>query len=330
MNISDDGCTLLKVVNSDLTKSKSIKIGPKITHIGPGAFEGCEIQSISIHAGIKVIGSGAFKDCSNLRFVDFIKGRNSITIDSLAFANCKKLIKPNPYKGLTQESIADDAFEGCTFTGVTEKTAPEDIGCAKVREQARAAEARVAKAADTPIDYAEIRAQVRAVEAKITVKATVKKPVEAPKTRRSVEAKAADISIEAKAAKAAGAKAAKAAKALDIFREACLARDQNKAAAKMTADEAEKKKAKAKELKAKRFKSAIGKKPQVGSTVTSILGDTLIGSIKEEEHSTDHNSEVHTLYPKTHSFFTKNTTTAAQKESSVSSDLGNSWQLDMK
>lgn len=67
----------------------SIEIPMGVRAIGPGAFEGSGIETVTIPDYIEIIGDAAFHNCKNLREVNIKSGVNSI--GNSAFASCDKL-----------------------------------------------------------------------------------------------------------------------------------------------------------------------------------------------------------------------------------------------
>lgn len=111
--------------------------GKTVTEIGPGAFMGEKISSVTVYKDVKTIGKGAFYECEILFEANL---PDSIThIGEGAFYNCETLkqikvpagvteIAPSTYEGCTSAILAtlpegltkigSNAFAGCTFGGI--------------------------------------------------------------------------------------------------------------------------------------------------------------------------------------------------------------------
>ena len=108
--------------------------GRAVTEIAASAFEGCEIESAVIPAGVRGIGKKAFAFCSALIEVSFEEGSKLEYIGNRAFCACDRLVSislPNTLcecgdkafaycsrlESITLpegvEELADGIFEGC-------------------------------------------------------------------------------------------------------------------------------------------------------------------------------------------------------------------------
>jgi len=120
--LSEDGLTLLRVNDDDLTDEGSFHIPASITSIGPKAFWGClNLKSIRIPNNVVSIGPSAFEDCTNLQQVNLVEGVTSIGIK--AFLRCKSLGQIVIPASVT--SIGSEAFRDCK--GLKQINLPEGI-----------------------------------------------------------------------------------------------------------------------------------------------------------------------------------------------------------
>ncbi|KTD42255.1 leucine-rich repeat domain-containing protein [Legionella parisiensis] len=142
MKVSNDGKTLIRVKNKDITKvSSRILVGftkiplknndfkkgsyiipSGITSIGDHAFMGCTaLRSIILHKGITKIGNYAFKGCTELHSITLHEGITEISVG--VFEGCTELHSIALREGMTQ--IGFMAFWGCT--SLQSITLPEGI-----------------------------------------------------------------------------------------------------------------------------------------------------------------------------------------------------------
>lgn len=105
--LSDDGKTLLGVTDKNISEAV---IPDGVTHIGKGAFYGCEVlQSIDIPNSVTHIGNAAFYECESLRSINI---PNSVThIGNVAFYYCESLQGIDIPNSVTY--IGDDVFYYC-------------------------------------------------------------------------------------------------------------------------------------------------------------------------------------------------------------------------
>ena len=88
---------------------KNTVIPNSVTSIGPGAFSGCGLTSMTIPNSVTSIGEGAFYNCSGLTSISI---PNSVTsINRWAFRYCSGLISITIPNSVT--SIGNGAFLGC-------------------------------------------------------------------------------------------------------------------------------------------------------------------------------------------------------------------------
>ncbi|MEE1316700.1 MAG: leucine-rich repeat domain-containing protein [Prevotella sp.] len=106
--LSDDGKTLLGVKDKNISE---VVIPDGVTHIGKGAFYGCEVlPSIDIPNSVTHIGNAAFYECESLRSINI---PNSVTyIGNVAFYYCESLQSIDIPNSVTY--IGEDVFEECT------------------------------------------------------------------------------------------------------------------------------------------------------------------------------------------------------------------------
>lgn len=83
-----------------------------VIYIGPNAFEGCSLTSVTLPDNVEGIGEYAFSGCSNLTSVTF--GNNTLwDIGSYAFSGCSNLTSVNLGNIVVYE-IGTSAFSGCS------------------------------------------------------------------------------------------------------------------------------------------------------------------------------------------------------------------------
>ena len=98
-----NGCTAL----SDVT----FEAGSKLSNIGEGTFYGCTaLTRIDIPENLKKIGVGAFSG-SGLKSITIPK--NVVSIENLAFSDCKSLLNVDFEDGSVLDTIGEEAFKSC-------------------------------------------------------------------------------------------------------------------------------------------------------------------------------------------------------------------------
>ena len=98
-----NGCTAL----SDVT----FEAGSKLSNIGEGTFYGCTaLTRIDIPENLKKIGVGAFSG-SGLKSITIPK--NVVSIENLAFSDCKSLLNVYFEDGSVLDTIGEEAFKSC-------------------------------------------------------------------------------------------------------------------------------------------------------------------------------------------------------------------------
>ena len=98
-----NGCTAL----SDVT----FEAGSKLSSIGEGTFYGCTaLTRIDIPENLKKIGVGAFSG-SGLKSITIPK--NVVSIENLAFSDCKSLLNVDFEDGSVLDTIGEEAFKSC-------------------------------------------------------------------------------------------------------------------------------------------------------------------------------------------------------------------------
>ncbi|ARG98303.1 leucine-rich repeat domain-containing protein [Legionella micdadei] len=138
MLLSEDGLTLLKVNDDDLTGDGTFHIPPSVTKIGQRAFWGCMgLKFIHIPSNVASIGYAAFGDCTNLQQINFQEGITSI--GDRAFLRCRSLRQITIPASVT--SIGAGAFWACTSLerinlpeGITEIGARVFLRCISLRQ----------------------------------------------------------------------------------------------------------------------------------------------------------------------------------------------------
>ena len=108
LKISDDGQTIVGIIDKSSFDVKDLIIPDGITTIEEWAFFKCEgLESITFPESVKVIKKRAFVSCNKLKHVVFPDGIE--IIDDYAFANCRKLL----LKGLPSKAkyIGVGAFQ---------------------------------------------------------------------------------------------------------------------------------------------------------------------------------------------------------------------------
>ena len=107
-------CTLTQLRATEKCNYADVTVPDEYNVIGEDAFKGrTDLYTIRIHSGVKKILRGAFEGCTNLYSV-YVDG-NLTSIGARAFANCKYL---SPERRPTAESVAKDAFTGCSSTPI--------------------------------------------------------------------------------------------------------------------------------------------------------------------------------------------------------------------
>ena len=87
--------------------------GYTVTKISPYAFDGSNIETVTLPDTIEMIGVGAFKNCKKLRFVHGLENCNGLKeIKAYTFSYCEALQEIKIPS--TIESIGVSAFEECT------------------------------------------------------------------------------------------------------------------------------------------------------------------------------------------------------------------------
>ena len=115
---------------------KSINISKSVTDIGEGAFNGCKtLSDVTFEAGSKLssIGEGTFYGCTALTRIDIPENlkkigvgafsgsglksitipKNVVSIENLAFSNCKSLLNVDFEDGSVLGTIGEEAFKSC-------------------------------------------------------------------------------------------------------------------------------------------------------------------------------------------------------------------------
>ena len=91
LKISDDGQTILGIIDKSSFDVKDLIIPDGITTIEEWAFFKCEeVETITFPKSVKIIKKRAFADCWKLRHIDFPDDIE--IIDDYAFANCRELL----------------------------------------------------------------------------------------------------------------------------------------------------------------------------------------------------------------------------------------------
>jgi len=110
MKLSDDGTTLLKVDNSDITDGV-ITLPEGVTAIGDRAFWYCSgLTQLILPKGVKTIGDYAFYDCSSLTQLTLPEG--VMTIGASAFSGCTGLTQFTLPEGV--KTMGHCVFSDCS------------------------------------------------------------------------------------------------------------------------------------------------------------------------------------------------------------------------
>jgi hypothetical protein len=122
MEVSEDGCTLVRVDPAEIALDGHFKIPDTVTHIGKVAFSGCKgLTQVTFPQGLTRIGRLAFSGCENLTQATFPQGLTEIALG--AFSGCT---------GLTEITFSESvplirmlAFNGCA--GLKQVIFPEGL-----------------------------------------------------------------------------------------------------------------------------------------------------------------------------------------------------------
>ena len=107
-------CTLTQTRAKEKCAYADVTVPEEYNVIGENAFKGrTDLYTVRIHSGVTKIMRGAFEGCTNLYGVYVDGGLSSI--GARAFAGCKYL---SPEKRPTADTVAKDAFDGCSPTPI--------------------------------------------------------------------------------------------------------------------------------------------------------------------------------------------------------------------
>ena len=114
-----DGVTSIGAHSFAFCRSlKSIALPDVIATIGDGAFEACaSLEAVSVFTAVTEIGEKAFAHCTALSDVLIL---GDVSIGELTFKNCTSLENVTFNAGITEDKVAENAFEGAKldYTGV--------------------------------------------------------------------------------------------------------------------------------------------------------------------------------------------------------------------
>ena len=98
-------------IHSDAFKNRrigGISIGKNVNYIGENAFEGCEIESISIPGTVGTIDACAFRNTTKLQEVTFHEGTSQIRSEAFLNSGIKELVLP-----ASVSFVGARAFKNC-------------------------------------------------------------------------------------------------------------------------------------------------------------------------------------------------------------------------